>query len=327
MEQAYSYRLAKLAEDLKAEVVYRSSDFEEVLIYTGDINRPGLQLAGFYDYFEPTRIQIIGLMETAYMANCTVDERKTKWESLMERKIPALIMCHGSEIGGELIKAAEKYDVSVLRTSEPTTEIMSDVIRIVKREIAPRLTRHGVLVEVYGMGLLLLGESGVGKSEAAIELLKRGHRLIADDAVEIKAIDGNVIQGTAPELIRHYVELRGIGVIDVRQIFGVGAVKPYQNIHLVVTLEQWREGARYDRLGIYENTMEILGVKVATITIPVSPGRNLAVILEVAAMNQRQKFMGFNAAIEFANQVNRHFDAKAEIVEPFEPPKPGYPEY
>jgi len=187
---------------------------------------------------------------------------------------------------------------------------MSDLIRVMRKALARRVTRHGVLVEVYGIGLLLLGESGVGKSEAAIELLKRGHRLIADDAVEIKAIDVNTLEGTAPELIRHYVELRGIGVIDVRQIFGVGAIKARQNIHLVVNLEPWREGMLYDRLGINEQHVTILDIDVSSVTIPVKPGRNLAVILEVAAMNQRQKFMGYNAALEFTRQINRHFDEK-----------------
>ena len=314
MEMRYSYSLAKLAEDLGAEIIHASSDLNNVLIYTGDINRPGLQLAGFYDYFEPTRIQIIGRMESAYMEKHCGNECADKWEKLMAQKIPALIVCHGATVSDELIEAAQKYDVTILNTIAHTTEIMSDIIRIVKREVAPRLTQHGVLVEIYGIGVLLVGESGVGKSEAAIELLKRGHRLIADDAVEIKAIDVNVIQGSAPELIRHYVELRGIGVIDVRQIFGVGAVKPYQNIHLVVNLEQWRDNAKYDRLGLIENNTEILGVKVPELTIPVKPGRNLAVILEVAAMNQRQKHMGFNAAVEFTNQINRQFEAKAEPV-------------
>jgi HPr kinase/phosphorylase len=226
--------------------------------------------------------------------------------------MPALIMCHGAEISDELIAAAKKNDVTVLVTKEHTTDIMSGVIRIDRKAVARRVTRHGVLVEVYGIGLLLLGESGVGKSEAAIELLKRGHRLIADDAVEIKAIDVNVIEGTAPELIRHFVELRGIGVIDVRQIFGVGAIKTSQNIHLVVNLEPWQIDKEYDRLGIIERKVNILGVDVATVTVPVKPGRNLAVILEVAAMNQRQKFMGYNAAVEFTKQINEHFDMAKE---------------
>ena len=302
------YKLSQLTEELHAEIVYRSKDFEDVLIYTGDVHRPGLQLAGFYEHFEPKRVQLIGRMESAYMKTLPKEDRLQKWEALMEQKFPALIMCHGAEASEELIAAAGKYDVTILSTDAHTTEIMSDVIRRVKRAVAPSITQHGVLVEVYGMGLLLTGESGVGKSEAAIELLKRGHRLIADDAVELRAIDVNKIEGTSPDLIRYYVELRGIGVVDVRQIFGVGAVKTAQNIHLVVHLEQWKEGADYDRLGLDENTIEILGVNLSTITIPVKPGRNLAVILEVAAMNQRQKFMGFNAAAEFAKHIDEHFD-------------------
>ena len=310
MEQEYSYKLSKLTEELRAEIVYKSTDFDDVLIYSGDVHRPGLQLADFYEHFEPTRILLIGQMESAYMEGLPRPERLRKWSRLMQHKAPALIMCHGTDITGALIESAEKHDVTVLKSDTHTTDMMSTVIRLVRREIAPRVTQHGVLVEVYGIGLLLVGESGVGKSETAVELLKRGHRLIADDAVEIKAIDVNVIQGTAPELIRHYVELRGLGVIDVRQIFGSGAVKDYQNIHLVVNIELWRDDANYDRLGISENTTDILGVKIPTVTIPVKPGRNLAVILEVAAMNQRQKFMGFNAAVEFTKQVDKHLEEK-----------------
>ena len=312
MEQVYSYKLSKLTEDLRAEIIYKSSDFDDVLIYTGDVHRPGLQLADYYEHFEPSRIQLIGQMETSYMEGLPREERLRKWETLMKHKVPAIIMCHGADITGALQESAQKHDVTVLSTATHTTETMSKVIRLVKREIAPRVTRHGVLVEVYGVGLLLVGESGVGKSETAIELLKRGHRLIADDAVEIKAIDVNVIQGTAPDLIRHYVELRGLGVIDVRQIFGSGAVKDYQNIHLVCNIELWKNDAKYDRLGITENTVDILGVKVPTVTIPVKPGRNLAVILEVAAMNQRQKFMGHNAAVEFSKQIDKHLDEKLQ---------------
>ena len=310
MEQVYSYKLSKLTEDLRAEIIYKSTDFDEVLIYTGDVHRPGLQLADYYEHFEPTRVQLIGQMETSYMEDLPREVRLKKWDKLLGHKVPALVMCHGSAVTGALRETAEKYDTTILSTQSHTTEVMSRIIRLIKREIAPRITRHGVLVEVYGVGLLLVGESGVGKSETAIELLKRGHRLIADDAVEIKAIDVNVIQGTAPDLIRHYVEPRGLGVIDVRQIFGSGAVKDYQNIHLVCNIELWRNDAKYDRLGITENTVDILGVKVPTVTIPVKPGRNLAVILEVAAMNQRQKFMGYNAAVEFTKQIDKHLEEK-----------------
>ena len=308
MKQVFSYKLSKLTEELRADIIYKSTDYDDVLIYTGDVHRPGLQLADYYEHFEPTRIQLIGQMEASYMEGLPRPERLRKWERLLGHKVPAIITCHRVEITGAMQEAAEKHDVTILRTDAHTTETMSSVIRLIKREIAPRITRSGVLVEVYGIGLLLIGESGVGKSETAIELLKRGHRLIADDAVEIKNIDVNVIQGTAPNLIRHYVELRGLGVIDVRQIFGSGAIKDYQNIHLVCNIEIWNEEATYDRLGITDNTLDILGVKVPMVTIPVKPGRNLAVILEVAAMNQRQKIMGFNAAVEFSRQIDKHMN-------------------
>jgi HPr kinase/phosphorylase len=310
MEQLLGYKLTSLAEDLKLDLVYPSSDYEQVLIFSGDVHRPGLQLSGFYDYFDPTRVQLMGKMEVSYLEKFSGEDRANMLDSLLAQKIPALVICHGADLLDDIITSAEKNDVSILSSTANTTDVMSAIIRVVKKANAPRITRHGVLVEIYGIGVLILGESGVGKSETAIELLKRGHRLIADDAVEIKSTDVNVVEGTAPELIRHYIELRGVGVIDVRQIFGVGAVKNRQNIHLVVNLEQWKEGAQYDRLGINEQTVNILGVEVSTLTIPVRPGRNLAVILEVAAMNQRQKFMGYNAALEFTRQINRHFDSK-----------------
>jgi len=307
-EKKYSYPLSELAEDIKTNIIYQSTDFKDVKIYTGDVHRPGLQLAGFFEHFEPSRIQLIGHMESAYLEKYHVQKRLKKWDMLLSRKIPALIICHGAKVTDELIEIAKKRDITVLSTMSHTTEIMSQIIRIVKREVARRQTQHGVLVEVYGMGLLLRGESGVGKSEAAIELLKRGHRLIADDAVEIKAIDFNVVQGTSPDLIRYYVELRGLGVIDVRRIFGLGAIKAVQTIHLVVNIEQWHEDTQYDRLGTEEKTVEILGVQIPTVTIPIKPGRNLAVIIEVAAMNQRQKLMGINTAVEFARQIDQQYE-------------------
>ena len=310
MKYIYSHKLSELTQALNTEIIFPSTDFEDVLIYTGDVHRPGLQLAGYYDHFDSKRVQLVGRMESSYMDEFPPEVRLEKWESLFRLKMPALIMCHGAKSTPELIEAARKHDVTILSTGAHTTEIMWDVIRIVKKAVAPRLTHHGVLVEVYGMGVLLTGESGVGKSEAAIELLKRGHRLIADDAVEIKAIDFGVIEGTAPALIKHYVEIRGIGVVDVRQIFGVGAIKEMQTIHLVVNLKPWQEDAVYDRLGLLEETINILGVDVAHINIPVKPGRNLAVILEVAAMNQRQKIMGFNAAVEFSAKIDQQFEAK-----------------
>lgn len=311
-EQERSYPLSQIVSELNLDILYPSRDYDSVMITSGDVHRPGLQLAGFFDYFDPTRIQLMGKMEASYLEKFPADERIRRLDALMAQKIPAIVICHGADFPDEVFVSAERGDITVLSSEQNTSDVMSNVIRVARRVLSPSITRHGVLVEVYGIGLLILGESGVGKSETAIELLKRGHRLIADDAVEIKSTDFNVVQGSAPELIRHYMELRGIGVIDVRQIFGVGAIKDRQNIHLVINLEPWKDGAVYDRLGINEQTVSILGVEVASLTIPVRPGRNLAVILEVAAMNQRQKFMGFNAALEFTKQINRHLDEKTK---------------
>ena len=233
MEREYSYKLKNLVDELKLNIIYPSTDYEKVKITTGDVHRPGLQLTGFYDYFDPTRIQLIGRMETAFLNKFDEQERKAKIETLLSKKIPALIICHDVEIMPCYIEAAEKYDVSLFSTSQNTSNIMSEIIRIIKSELAPRVTRHGVLVEVYGIGLLLMGESGVGKSEAAIELLKRGHRLIARTTPSRSRLLRTLWKERRRELIRHYVELRGIGVIDVRQIFGVGAIKTRQNIHLI----------------------------------------------------------------------------------------------
>ena len=310
MDQERSCSLAAIVEDMKLDILYPSLDYDKVLLYSGEVHRPGLQLSGFYDYFDPTRIQLLGKMEASYLEALPVDERFARLDALMAQKVPAVILTHDVSVPDEIFKAAEKNDVTILSSALSTSEVMSNLIRVVALALSQSMTRHGVLVEVYGIGVFISGDSGVGKSETAIELLKRGHRLIADDAVEFKVVDFNVVQGTAPPLIRHYMELRGIGVIDVRQIFGVGSVKARQNIHLAVKLEPWQEGALYDRLGINEQTVNILGVEVPSLVIPVRPGRNLAVILEVAAMNQRQKFMGFNAAIEFTNQINAHIDSK-----------------
>lgn len=310
MQMQYTFKLKSVVEELKYEVLYESSDYNKLELNTGDVHRPGLQFAGFYGYFDPNRIQVVGKMECEYMSQFSPEERKIRYDELLSRKIPALVICHGTDIFADVEEAAKKHDVTILMTEHDTGYATAEIIRVVNRGLAPRITRHGVLVEIYGLGVLLLGESGIGKSETAIELLKRGHRLIADDAVEIKAVDLNVLEGTSPDLIRYYVELRGIGVIDVRQTFGVGAVKMMQNIHLVVNLEPWKEGMLYDRLGINNQTVSILDVELPSLTIPVRPGRNLAVILEVAAMNQRQKYMGYNAALEFTNQINKHFDDK-----------------
>ena len=310
MESRYSVALGRVIQEMNFEVIYAPEGYESIQIQTVDVNRPGLQLAGFFDYFVPQRIQLIGLVETTYLTNHSPDERRTSFERLFSYDIPALVVAHGLDVFPECIEMAQKYGRVVLRTPESTTNIMSSYISFLRVELCPRMTRHGVLVEVYGEGVLLLGESGVGKSETAIELVKRGHRLIADDAVEIRRITRYKLLGTAPDLIRRYMELRGIGVVDVHRLFGMSAIKKEADIDLIVNLEPWSDSAVYDRLGVEEQFTTIFDVKVPTLTIPVKPGRNLAVILEVAAMNNRNKKMGYNAALEFTEQINRHFEEK-----------------
>ena len=267
-----------------------------MLISSNEVNRPGVELTGFFDFYDNRRILVCGNTEMVYPRGFTAEQRAKCLDDLMSKGAPALILCRSFEPFEEMLEAAKKYNMPVFVTPEPTSQFMSDLIALLNVELAPRVTRHGVLVDVYGEGLLLLGDSGVGKSETAIELVKRGHRLIADDAVEIKIIGRDSLVGTAPEMIRYYMELRGIGVINVRHIYGVGAVKPESSIDLVVHLEPWDDKKAYDRLGIINETENILGVELPKVTIPVMPGRNLAVIMELAAMNNRQKNMGYNAA-------------------------------
>ena len=308
MEQTYSVKLKTLAEDTDLQIIRRSSDFDRITISNDALNRPGLQLAGFWEYFVPDRIQLIGRIETTYLSTFTPEERTRRYEELLSRRIPALIFCHGLSPSPECLAVADKYDVSILSSQIDTFELLAILIGHLKQYLAPRITRHGVFVEVYGEGLFLTGESGVGKSEAAIELIKRGHRLIADDAVEIKRVDSKTLIGSAPELIRYLIELRGIGIVDVRRIFGSGAIKLNEHIDLVINIENWKDNMSYDRLGTESMETTILGVKVPYITIPIKPGRNLAVILEVAAMNNRQKKMGYNSALEFTERLEKHYE-------------------
>ena len=308
MESLYSVKLGKLIQEFRLEVLRGGAGYEDVSIRTEDVNRPGLQLTGFFDYFDAKRLQVIGRVETTYLEGLTSEERRESFELLLSQDIPALIISREIEPFPECMEMAEKYDRTILRSPDTTSVLMSNIIAALKSYLAPRITRHGVLVEVYGEGVLLLGESGVGKSETAIELVKRGHRLIAVDAVEIKRNVTDRLVGTAPELIRHYIELRGIGVIDVCRLFGMSAVKDEAEIDMVINLEQWKDGAMYDRLGLENLYTTILDVQVPSLTVPVRPGRNLAVIIEVAAMNNRHKKMGYNAAVEFTKQINQHFD-------------------
>lgn len=304
----YSVKLTKLVEEFHLEVLRKGSNYENQVVRVRDVNRPGLQLIGFFNYFDPQRLQVLGKVENTFLTNLTAEERRKSFEQLLAQDIPALIITRGLEPFPECSEMADRYDRTILSTHQTTTAFMGELISSLRNHLAPRITRHGVLVEIYGEGVFITGESGVGKSETAIELVKRGHRLIADDAVEIRRMGDGELMGSAPELIRHYMELRGIGVVDIQQLFGVSAVKDNAQIDLVINLELWKEGAVYDRLGLEEQTTEILDVEVPTITIPVKPGRNLAVILEVAAMNNRHKKMGFNAALAFTEKINKHFE-------------------
>ena len=308
MSTPLSIKLGSLIDEFNLEVLRGAEGYRDLPISTEDINRPGLQLTGFFDYFDAQRIQVIGMVESTYLDGITSEERSIRFETLFQSEIPAFIIARGMEPFPECMEMAEKYNRTVLRSNETTSVLISAIVTSLHNHLAPRITRHGVLVEVYGEGVLLLGDSGVGKSETAIELVKRGHRLIADDAVEIRRVNNKSLMGTAPELIRHYIELRGIGVVDVRRIFGMIAIKEETEIDMVINLEPWREDAVYDRLGLDELYVDILDVKVPTITVPVKPGRNLAVIIEVAAMNNRHKKMGFNSALEFTKQIESHFD-------------------
>ena len=308
MENSYSVKLGKLIEEFELEVLRGAENYQDVLIQREDVNRPGLQLVGFFDYFDAKRMQLLGRVESTYLEQISSEERCKCFDAFLAHDIPALVITRGMEPFPELMEMAEKYDRTILRTQETTTAFMGALILALRNYLAPRITRHGVLVEVYGEGVLLLGESGVGKSETAIELVKRGHRLVADDAVEIKRVGVKRLVGSAPELIRHYIELRGIGVVDVQQLFGMSAVREDQDIDLVVNLEQWNDETMYDRLGLEQLYTVILDVKVPALTVPVKPGRNLAIIVEVAAMNNRHKKMGYNAAQAFTQQINEHFD-------------------
>lgn len=308
MPKTYRVLLSQLVSDFRMEILYQGSNYAKQMVATVSINRPGLALVGFYDYFDEKRIQLLGNAEYTYLTLMTRQERLKCFSDLLSRPIPALVIARNLEPFPECLEAARTYDRTILRTGFETGEIMSNLTTALRSYLSPRITRHGVLVEVYGEGVLLLGESGVGKSEAAVELIKRGHRLIADDAVEIRRTQRNTLIGSAPELIRYYVEMRGIGVIDVQQMFGVSAVKESQEIGLIINLEQWREGVLYDRMGLEDFHTSILDVEIPTLTIPIRPGRNLSVIIEVAALNNRQKRMGYNAAQKFTDKINEYFE-------------------
>ena len=312
MKDNYKIALSAIVEEFHFEVVVKPEGYEDVMIQTPEVNRPGLALAGFFWVFEPERIQLIGKAETKYLQSLEQSTKRVVLQNFVDAKPVAILYTTGLPVDEALVERARMQNVPVLRTQTKTSPILSSLIASLNNHLAPRITRHGVLVEVYGEGLLLLGDSGVGKSETAIELVKRGHRLIADDAVEIKRVSEKTLVGTAPEMIRHYVELRGIGIVDVRRLFGMGAVKLTERIDLVIQLENWVEGKMYDRLGMEEETINILGLEIPTVVVPVRPGRNLAIILEIAAMNHRQKRMGYNTALEFNKKLMQQMGIEEE---------------
>lgn len=308
-KEVFTVNLEKVIREMKLDRLYYPN--KEVLIDTADLNRPGLQITGFFDYFDPSRIQVFGMVENTYLAGLSSEVRYNSLKRFFEKQISAVILTRNSNASAEMLKLAEEFETPVLRTSQPTSSFTSSLNAYLNVELAPRITRHGVLVEVYGQGVLILGESGVGKSETAVELIKRGHRLVADDAVEIKKVSSKSLIGVSPDIIRHFIEIRGIGIVDVKNIFGMGAVKESEKIDMIIHLEAWEKGKQYDRLGLVDEYTNILGLDIPSLTIPVKPGRNLAVIFEVAAMNNRQKRMGYNAAEELNRRITdqiSHFD-------------------
>ena len=300
--------LKNMVETFNMEILHKGRDFDNTVVTISDVNRPALQLVGFYDYFDDKRLQILGRGEMQFLERMTEAERTRVFNKLLSYPFPAMIVARDMEAPPELVQMANKHDRTLLRSAESTVDVTSKLIDYLNRAMAPQIARHGVLMNIYGQGVLILGDSGIGKSETAIELLKRGHRLVADDAVEIRRISNNLF-GTAPELIRHYIEIRGVGVIDIQQLFGMGAVQFDTEIDLVIQLEQWVDGKFYDRLGLGEEKYEMLEVELPIVTIPVRPGRNLAGIVEIATMKNRQMKYGYNSARDFVTQFDSKMDA------------------
>ena len=308
MSQTFTVPLSSVMKELGLETIYMPENGENILISSKDVNRPGVEFTGFLDFYDNKRILVVGHTENAFLGRYSQEERERALEGLISRKPPAIIICRSLKPYPEMMEAAKRHGVALLGTADTTSSLVAALVSYMNVELAPRVTRHGVLVEVYGEGILLVGDSGVGKSETAIELIKRGHRLIADDAVEIRRVSKKSLVGTAPENIRHFIELRGIGIINARRIFGMGAVKLTEKIDMVINLEIWDKTKVYDRMGMENEDTEILGLRVPVLTIPVKPGRNLAVIIEVAAMNNRQKKMGYNAAKELLQNLGMTYN-------------------
>ncbi len=303
MQQTYSVTLDSIIKEHTLETVYMPENVEQQTIHCNDVNRPGLVLSGYLQYFDNDRIQILGKSEFAYLESLEKELRDVRLRDFLSQKPPMVVVTRNLEVIPELLAYCREYEVPLLRTSDTTSVFIATLIAYLNVQLAPRITRHGVFVEVYGEGILLVGDSGVGKSETAIELVKRGHRLIADDAVEIRRVSSKTLVGSAPDNIRHFIELRGIGIVNARRLFGIGSVKVTEKIDMAIQLEQWDSQKTYDRIGLENRYMDILGNTVPMLTIPVKPGRNLAMIIEVAAMNNRQKRMGYNAAQELMHNL------------------------
>lgn len=295
--------VSKIIEKMSLKVLTPDIDISTKTVTVPDVNRPALQLAGFFDHFDNERVQIIGHVEAAYMQTLSAENKRERYDKLLSYNIPCLIYCRNLSPDEEMIEAARKYKIPILQSGKTTSSFEAEIIRWMKVELAPTISIHGVLVDVYGEGVLITGESGIGKSEAALELIKRGHRLVTDDVVEIKKVSDATLIGTSPEITRHFIELRGIGIVDVKTLFGVESVKEIQAIDMVIHLEDWDKEKEYDRFGLEEEYTEILGNKIVCHNLPIRPGRNLAVIVETAAVNYRQKKMGYNAAKELYNRV------------------------
>ena len=303
MATTFSTPLSQIIKEMSLETVLMPVDPDTIMVESTQVNRPGVELTGFFKFYESNRILVFGNTEMAYLSAKSDDERREIIEALISHGAPAVVLCRSFDPFEEMLISAREHNVPILSTKEQTSDFIANLVAFLNVELAPRITRHGVLVEVYGEGILLVGDSGVGKSETAIELVKRGHRLIADDAVEIRRVSNKTLVGSAPANIRHFIELRGVGIINARRIFGMGAIKMTEKLDLVINLELWDPDKVYDRMGMNEEYVDLLGIKVATTTIPVKPGRNLAIIIEVAAMNNRQKKMGYNAAQELLHNL------------------------
>ena len=301
--------LQKIINEKELTVVYTPDDPKKLMVASSDVNRPGLALAGFFDHFDPKRVQIIGNAEAMYLKKMPEEWRRERITEFFKRNPVAVVFAHGNEVDPIALELAEYFEVPLFSTAENTSDFMASLIAYLHVQLAPQITRHGVLVEVYGEGIFITGDSGVGKSETAIELIKRGHRFIADDAVELRKVSAKAIVGSAPELIKYYIELRGIGIVDVRRLFGMGSVKETEKVDMIINLEPWVQGKMYDRMGLETEYTDIMGIKIPTTTIPVKPGRNLAIVLEIAAMNNRQKKMGYNTAEEFNQKLLQNIGA------------------